>query len=236
MAENELSQRRVRTGPFEMEPVFITTRRELAANTTKDENLGRIGQQFNSIDGLLKQTVVPRSRWHELEVLDMISDMLTNEAMIETEVTNYTCPLFYLNYMVMRKAISGAVTPAEYLFNIFDDRTLIRADPAVVAQVTVELGMIDTKDGAEGLPYYAPCPMPLEETLRSQNVAGKCIRWKPEDQEFPAQLLEEVWERTHLTTRSQIEIINSGRNQNGKLRMISARTRRGVCEPSRGPR
>ena len=69
MAENELSQRRVRTGPFEIEPVFITTRRELAANTTKDENLGRIGRQFNSIDGLLKQTVVPRSRWHELEVL-----------------------------------------------------------------------------------------------------------------------------------------------------------------------
>ena len=156
----------------------------------------------------------------------MISDMLTNEAMIETEVTNYTCPLFYLNYMVMRKAVSGAVTPGEYLFDIFADRTLIRADPAVVAQVAVELGMIGTKDGAEGLPYYAPCPMPLEETLRSQNVAGKCIRWKPEDQEFPAQLLEEVWERTQLTTRSQIEIINSGGNQSGKLRMISARGRR----------
>ena len=94
----ELAKYRATTDGFEMEPIYVITRKELATANKAEWRI--INESFNSVEGLISQSPVHTSDRELPRIRSVFKDMLSPDNMAGTEARKFVCPLFYINYMV----------------------------------------------------------------------------------------------------------------------------------------
>ena len=152
----------------------------------------------------------------------MFEDMLSPDAMSGTETRKYGCPLFYINYLVSPRKDCIGDNVSELLFEDFDNRTFIKTEAASLVESAAELNMVRAKTSSTEA--HLPEPVSLQETL-SQKSGDDYYKWGVEKQTFPAQLLEQIWEKNVAFARNHILAINRLCGEEDKIRTVSLSSR-----------
>ena len=89
-----------------------------------------------------------------------------------------------------------------------------------MSEAATKFCMIGAKTGSSGT--HIPSPVPLQETL-SEKRGDEYYKWGVDRQDFPVELLKQVWEKNMTYTWNQIAEINRTRREDEKIRSVTRR-------------